>query len=97
MNIDILNESKCGFRQNASARNLGRHNRQLKDVRIKHLASDCNTLSGLTFSQIQTEIFFKLNLFKQHCWKKKRDFLIIRSKVGGFLSLTVDGNEYFVG
>ena len=32
-----------------------------------------------------------------HCWKKKRDFLIIRSKVGGFLSLTVDGNEYFVG
>ena len=34
---------------------------------------------------------------KPHCWKKKRDFLIIRSKVGGFLSLTVDGNEYFVG
>ena len=33
----------------------------------------------------------------QHCWKKKRDFLIIRSKVGGFFSLTVDGNEYFVG
>ena len=32
-----------------------------------------------------------------HCWKKKRDFLIIRSKVGGFLILTVDGNEYFVG
>ena len=32
-----------------------------------------------------------------HCWKKKRDFLIIRSKVGGFLSLSVDGNECFVG
>ena len=32
-----------------------------------------------------------------HCWKKKRDFLIICSKVGGFLSLTVDGNEYFIG
>ena len=33
----------------------------------------------------------------EHCRKKKRDFLIIRSKVGGYLSLTVDGNEYFVG
>ena len=32
-----------------------------------------------------------------HCCKKKRDFLIIRSKVGGFLILTVDDNEYFVG
>ena len=32
-----------------------------------------------------------------HCWKKKRDFLIICSKVGGFLILTLDGNEYFVG
>ena len=40
----------------------------------------------------------KMNFpFITHCWKKKRDFLIIRSKVGGFLSLTVDGNEYFVG
>ena len=65
MNIDILNESKCGFRQNASARNLGRHNRQIKGVRIKHLASDSNTMSGLTFSQIQNKIFFKLHLFKQ--------------------------------
>ena len=65
MNIDILNESKCGFRQNASAKNLGRHKRQIKGVRIKHLASDSNTMSGLTFSQIQNKIFSKLNLFQQ--------------------------------
>ena len=31
-----------------------------------------------------------------HCWKKKRDFQIIRSKVGGFLILSVADNEYFV-
>ena len=65
MNIDILNESKCGFRQNASARNLGRHNRHTKDVRIKHLASASIAMSGLTFSQIQNKIFIKLYLFKQ--------------------------------
>ena len=64
MNIDILNESKCGFRQNASARNLGRHNRQIKDVRIEHLASDSSiAMSGWTFSQIQNKIFFKLYPF----------------------------------
>ena len=32
-----------------------------------------------------------------HCWKKKRDFRIIRSKVGGFLTQSVADNEYFVG
>ena len=65
MNIDIFHESKCGFRQNASARNLGRHNSQIIDVRIKHLASDSIAMSGWTFSQIQNKIFFKLYLFKQ--------------------------------
>ena len=30
-----------------------------------------------------------------HCWKKKKDFQIIRSKVGGFLSLA--DNKYFIG
>ena len=38
-----------------------------------------------------------VTLAKVHCWKKKRDFLIIRSKVGGFLILSVADNEYFVG
>ena len=33
----------------------------------------------------------------KHCWKKKRDFRIIRSKVGGFLTQSVGDNEYFVG
>ena len=65
MNIDIFHESKSEFRQNVSAINLGRHNRQIKDVRVEHLASDSNTMSGLTFSQIQNKIFFKLHLFKQ--------------------------------
>ena len=64
MDTAIVYESKSGFRQNASARNLGRHNRQIKGVRIKHLASDSNTMSGLTFSQIQNKLFFKLYLFK---------------------------------
>ena len=32
-----------------------------------------------------------------HCWKKKRNFLIICSKVGGFLIQSVADNEYFVG
>ena len=32
-----------------------------------------------------------------HCWKKKRDFRIIRSKVDGFLTQSVADNEYFVG
>jgi hypothetical protein len=48
-----------------SAINLGRHNRQIKDVRVEHLASDSIAMSGWTFSQIQNEIFFKLYLFKQ--------------------------------
>ena len=30
-----------------------------------------------------------------HCWKKKRDFQIIRSKVGGFLTQSVADNEYW--
>ena len=34
---------------------------------------------------------------KQHCWKKKKDFPIIRSKVGGFLTQSVADNKYFVG
>ena len=40
MNIDIFHESKSEFRQNVSAINLGRHNRQIKDVRVEHLESD---------------------------------------------------------
>ena len=62
MNIDIFYESKSGFRQIASARNLGRHNRQIKDVRVDHLESDSIAMSGWTFSQIQHKIFFKLYL-----------------------------------
>ena len=65
MNIDIFRESKSEFRQNVPAIHLGRHNRQIKDVRIEHLASDGNAMSGWTFSQIQNKIFFKLYLFKQ--------------------------------
>ena len=40
MNIDIFHESKSEFRQTVSAINLGRHNRQIKNVRVEHLASD---------------------------------------------------------
>ena len=65
MNIDIFHESKSEFRQNVSAINLGRHNRQIKDVKVEHLASDSIAMSGWTFSQIQNEIFFKLYLFNQ--------------------------------
>ena len=65
MNIEIFHESKSEFRQNVSAINLGRHNRQIKDVRVEHLASDSIAMSGWTFSQIQNKIFFKLYLFKQ--------------------------------
>jgi len=65
VNIDIFHESKSEFRQNVSAINLGRHNRQIKDVRVEHFASDSLAMSGWTFSQIQNEIFFKLYLFKQ--------------------------------
>ena len=65
MNIDIFHESKSEFRQNVSAINLGRHNRQMKNVRVEHFASDSIAMSGWTFSQIQNEIFFKLYLFKQ--------------------------------
>ena len=42
--------------------NLVRHNRQIKDVRIEHLVSDCIAMSGWTFSQIQNKIFLKLYL-----------------------------------
>ena len=45
MNIDIFHESKSEFRQNVSAINLGRHNRQIKGVRVEHLASDSNAMS----------------------------------------------------
>ena len=31
-----------------------------------------------------------------HCWKKKRDFRIIRSKVGRLVTRSVADNEYFV-
>ena len=65
MNIDIFHESKSEFRQNVSAINLGRHNRQMKNVRVEHFASDSMAMSGWTFSQIQNDIFFKLYLFKQ--------------------------------
>ena len=40
MKIDIFYESKSGFRQNVPAINLGRHNRQIIDVRNEHLESD---------------------------------------------------------
>ena len=65
MKVDIFHESKSEFRQNVSAINLGRHKRQIKDVRVEHLASDSIAMSGWTFSQIQNIIFFKLYLFKQ--------------------------------
>ena len=65
MNIDISYESKSEFRQNVSAINLGRHNKQIKDVRVGHLASDSIAMSGWAFSQIQNKTFFKLYLFKQ--------------------------------
>ena len=52
MNIDIYHGSKSEFRQNVSAINLGRYNRQIKDVRVEHLASDSIAMSGWTFSQI---------------------------------------------
>ena len=65
MNIDIFHESKSEFRQNVSAINLGRHNRQIKDIKIEHLAPDSIARSGWTFSQIQHKIFFNLYLFKQ--------------------------------
>ena len=65
MNIDIFYESKSDFRQNVSAISLGRQNRQIKDVRVDHLASDSIAMSGWTFSQIQNKIFLKLYLFKQ--------------------------------
>jgi hypothetical protein len=48
-----------------SAINLGRHNRQTKDVRVDHLASDSIAMSGWTFSQIQNKIFLTLNMYKQ--------------------------------
>ena len=60
--VDIFYESKSGFRQDMPAINLGRHNRQIKDVRIEHLVSDCIAMSGWTFSQIQNKIFLKLYL-----------------------------------
>ena len=41
--------------------------------------------------------FWRLILICIHCWKKKRDFQIIRGKVGGFLTQAVANNEYFVG
>ena len=62
--VDISYERKSGFRQDMSAMNLGRHNRQIKDDRIEHLVSDCNAMSGWTFSQIQNKIFLKKYLFK---------------------------------
>ena len=49
MNIDIFHESKSEFRQNVSAINLGRHNRQLKDVWVEHLGFDIVIMS--TFEQ----------------------------------------------
>ena len=48
-----------------SVTNLDRHNRQIKDVRIEHFASDCIAMSGWTFGQIQNKIFLKLYLIKQ--------------------------------
>ena len=65
MNIDIFHESKPEFRQIVSAINLGRHNRQIKDVGVEHLASDSIAMSDWTFSQIQNKMFFMLYLFEQ--------------------------------
>ena len=31
-----------------------------------------------------------------HCWKKKRDLLIIRRQVGGLVTQSVADNEYFI-
>ena len=62
MKIDIFHESKSEFRQIVLAINLGRHTRQIKDVRVDHLESDSIAMSGWTFSQIQKKIFFKLYL-----------------------------------
>ena len=65
MKIDIFHEIKSEFRQNVSAINLGRQNRQIKDVMVEHLASDSIAMSGWTFSQIQNKMFFMLYLFEQ--------------------------------
>ena len=65
MNIDIFRESKSEFRQKVSAINLGRQNRQIKDVMVEHLASDSIAMSGWTVSQIQNKMFFMLYLFEQ--------------------------------
>jgi len=62
--VDIFDERKSGFRQDMSAINLGRHNRQIKDDMIEHLVSNCNAMPGWTFSQIQNKIFLKKYLFK---------------------------------
>ena len=69
MHIDIFHESKSEFRQNVSAINK----RQIKDVRVEHLASDSIAMSGWTFSQIQIKIFFKLIYLSKFtkCFKNK--------------------------
>ena len=37
-----------------------------------------------------------LGIENLHCWKKKRDFQIIRSKVGRLVTRSVADNEYFI-
>ena len=39
---------------------------------------------------------FKTDMIKVHCWKKKRDFRIIRSKVGGLVTRSVGVYKFFV-
>ena len=61
MNIDIFHESKSEFRQNVSAINLGRHNRQIKDVRIEHLAS--HSALYMAVNEVSDHFFY----FKAQC------------------------------
>ena len=57
---------------------------------------------NLNFSKIQSaamSVDVSLRSKKRitvHCWKKKRDFQIIRSQVGGLVTQSVADNEYFV-
>ena len=45
---------------------------------------------------MKESIYGKKCWMKVHCWKKKRDFRIIRSKVGRLVTRSVADNEYFV-
>ena len=53
--------------------------------------------NSVTWIKLTSDILKRMNRFQVHCWKKKRDFRIIRSKVGEFLTQSIADNEYFVG